>query len=120
MAPRVGCLRFDLLGSAVKTYSFRGALTASVDAAGNVKLGYKGKAVGTLREGRYTTTVTDKAKNAGFFFKQLSKNGGVVTFLTMSNAPFVGTRTASVTLKKGQWVFLASGSGKKTYFVVVG
>jgi hypothetical protein len=110
----------DIVGSALKANPFRGTLTATVDAAGNLKLVYKGKAIGTLKGGRYTTTVTDKSKKAGVFFQLLGKNGGIVKSLTVSNVPFVGKRTTTVTLEKGQWVFLATGGGKKTYFVVVG
>jgi hypothetical protein len=110
----------DLVGSALKTYPLRGALTASVDAAGRPKLVAKGKAVATLKEGRYRTTVTDQSKKAGFFFQLLGKNGGVVRSLTVSNLAFVGKRTATVTLQKGQWVFAASGNGKKRYLIVEG
>jgi hypothetical protein len=116
----------DIVGSAVKASvtPTRGALSASVSAAGTLKLVYKGKAVGgslgSLKGGRYTATVTDASKKAGFVLQQLGKNGVVVKSLTVTNVPFVGKRTATVSLEKGQWVFTPSGSGKKTFFVVVG
>ena len=115
----------DLVGSQVKAdvTPVRGALSASVSPAGALKLVYKGKAVGanlgSLKGGRYTATVADASKKAGFVLQQLGKNGVVVKSLTVTNVPFVGKRTATVSLEKGQWVF-ASGSGKKTFFVVVG
>jgi hypothetical protein len=41
--------------------------------------------------------------------------------LTASGVQFTGKRTATLTLKKGQWNFVAiGGSGKKSFFIVVG
>jgi hypothetical protein len=85
-----------------------------------VRLVANGRTVNTLKEGRYSTTVTDKSKKAGFVFQLMSKNGGVVRSVALTNLPFVGRSTATVTLQKGQWVFAPAGSGKKTYFVVAG
>jgi hypothetical protein len=99
---------------------FRGALTALVDTAGKLKLLFKGKAVGTLKEGRYSASVTDSSKKAGFFLQLLGKNGQVVSSFTASKPAFTGKRTASLTLRKGQWGFMATGGGKKNFFIVVG
>jgi hypothetical protein len=103
-----------------KSYPFRGALTAQVDVAGKVKLLFKGKAVGTLKEGRYSAMVTDSSKRAGLIFQLLGKNGQVVSSLTASKLAFTGKRTASLLLKKGQWGFLPTSSGKRNFFIVVG
>jgi hypothetical protein len=110
----------DIVGSARKTYPFRGTLSASVDAAGKLKLLHNGRSVDSLKEGKYTTRVADRSKNAGFYFKLLNKNGAVVSSVTATTIPFVGNRTTTLTLKKGQWGFTAAGNGKKTLFIVVG
>jgi hypothetical protein len=81
---------------------------------------FNGGSVGSLKEGRYTAKVTDGSRKAGFFFQLLNKNGSVVGTLTASNAPFVGKRTASLTLRKGQWGFVSTSGGKRSLFTVVG
>jgi hypothetical protein len=110
----------DPIGSAVKANPLRGSLSAVVTPTGKVQLLFKGKPVSTLREGRYTATVKDQSKKAGLFLQLLGKSGQVVSSLTASTTPFVGQRTAELTLKKGQWGFLPSSGGKKSYFIVVG
>jgi hypothetical protein len=66
----------DPVGSALKTTNqLRGTLLASVDPAGRPKVTLNGKAIGTLKEGRYRTTVTDSSKTAGLVFNLLDKNG---------------------------------------------
>jgi hypothetical protein len=110
----------DPIGSAVKTNPLRGTLTAIVSSTGKVQLLFKGKPVSTLKEGRYTATVKDQSKKAGLLLQLLGKSGQVVSSLTASSTPFVGRRTAELTLKKGQWGFLPTSSGKKSYFIVVG
>jgi hypothetical protein len=109
----------DPVGSAVKSLPTRGTLTATINAAGKLVLRYNGKPLGTLREGRYKTTVTDGSATAGLFFNLLNKNGVPVSTLTASGVTFTGTRTATLTLKKGQWDFV-TGGGKKSFFIVVG
>jgi hypothetical protein len=110
----------DIVGSALKSNPLRGTITATIDAAGKPTLAYKGKALGTLRGGRYTTTVTDQSKKAGLVFQLLGKSGQPVKSVTASATAFVGKHTTTVTLQKGQWIFTASSGAKKTYFVVVG
>jgi hypothetical protein len=110
----------DLVGSAIKTYAFRGTLTATVDAAGKLRLLFNGRPVGSLKEGRYTTKVTDESRKAGVFFQLLNKSGAVVSTLTASNAPFVGKRSSSLTLRKGQWRFTPTAGGRRSLFAVVG
>jgi hypothetical protein len=110
----------DIVGSAVKTYAFRGTLTATVDAAGKPRLAFNGSSVASLKEGRYTAKVADESRKAGFIFQLLNKNGSVVSTLTASNAPFVGKRTASLTLRKGQWGFASTNGGRRSLFTVVG
>jgi len=111
----------DPVGSAIKsTVSVRGTITASIDKAGKLKLLLNGKDLGTLKEGRYKTTVTDDSKTVGLIFNLLNKNGVPSKTLTATSALYVGKRTTTLTLKKGQWDYVAIGGSKKTYFIVVG
>ena len=105
----------DPVGSALKTTNqLRGTLLASVDSAGKPKVTLNGKAIGTLKEGRYKTTVTDSSKTAGLVFNLLDKNGVPSRSLTASGVQFTGKKTATLTLKKGQWNFVAiGGSGEE-------
>jgi len=110
----------DVVGSAIRSSPLRGALTAGIDAAGKASLAFRGKAPGTLKSGRYTTTVTDESKRSGLVLQLLGKTGKVVKTLTVTGAGFVGKRTKTLTLDKGQWLYAGSGGGKATYFIVVG
>ncbi len=101
----------DVVGSG--RAGLRGALTGKVDAAGRLTLTSGGKAVGTLRAGLYRLTVTDRSKKAGFTVQELKK---VAT--TVTGAAFTGTRSATITLKAGQWFAYPTFVGKKLYFVV--
>ena len=92
----------------------RGTLAATVTAAGAVALTYRGKAVTTLRSGRYTIALTDESRRAGFVVQQLH---GETTRL--STGSFTGKRQSSIALTKGQWSFSASTAGAKTYFIVL-
>jgi hypothetical protein len=91
----------------------RGTLAATVTATGAVALTYQGKAVTTLRAGRYTVAVTDESRRTGFVVRQLH---GATTWL--STGAFTGKRRSSIELTKGQWSFSASPAGTKTYFIV--
>jgi len=109
----------DVVGSAIRSNPLRGTLAGTVDLAGKPKLVFKGKALGTLKGGRYTTTVTDDSKTAGLVLQLLGKTGKVVKTLTVTDAGFVGKRTKTLTLDKGQWLYAGSGGRGKTYFIVV-
>jgi hypothetical protein len=110
----------DIVGSARKPSTLRGTLNASVSEAGKLKLTFNGKPVGSLKEGRYTASVTDESRKAGFVLLFLNKNGLALSSVTAAGVQYTGKRTVSITLRKGQWSFAASGNGKKTYFIVVG
>jgi hypothetical protein len=92
----------------------RGTLTAVVSAADKLSFVFKGKAVATLAAGRYSVHVSDKSHTAGFVLQGLH---GVA--LTVTTAPFVGSRSTSVTLSAGQWVYYPTILGTKTYFIVI-
>jgi hypothetical protein len=91
----------------------RGTLAATVSDSGAVALTDKGKAVTTLRAGRYTIAVTDESRRTGFVVQQLH---GATTWL--STGAFTGKRTRAIDFTKGQWSFSASTAGAKTWFIV--
>jgi hypothetical protein len=92
----------------------RGTLAATVSGTGAVALTDKGKAVTTLRAGRYTIVVIDASRRTGFVVQQTH---GATTWL--STGAFTGKRTRSIDLTKGQWSFSASPAGAKTWFIVL-
>lgn len=105
------------LGSASSTTSpapFVGTLTATVSAAGKLSLTFKGRPVATLKAGRYTVKVTDKAKKAGFIVQGTGQSA-----LTLTGSSFVGTHSATVDLTAGQWFYYPTFVGAKTYFIVI-
>jgi hypothetical protein len=110
----------DIVGSARKPTTLRGTLNASVSAAGKLSLTLNGKPVGSLKEGRYTTTITDASKKAGFIFLFLNKNGLAISSVNATGVKYTGKRTIPISLKKGQWSFVATSGSKKTFFIVVG
>lgn len=100
----------DVVGSQVVPH--RGSLAGSVSATGKLALGFKGKAVGSLKSGGYTITIIDHSQKNGFTLKRVAK---VATPLT--RGPFVGKRTVTLNLTPGQWSFYSPG-GKQSYFIV--
>jgi hypothetical protein len=88
-----------------------GSLAGTVGSNGTLKLTYKGKAVTTLKPGKYTVTVVDTSTHSGFILHGKSS-------IAISPGPFVGKKTLVVDLKTGQWYFASTSGGKKTYFVV--
>jgi uncharacterized protein YbjQ (UPF0145 family) len=102
----------DVVGSGILPY--RGKLAATVSAAGKLALAFKGKSVGKLKAGRYTITVVDQSSSRGFTLQQLRKRAQAMT-----GTALVGTRSRTVTLAAGQWLFFSPG-GAKNYFIVVG
>jgi hypothetical protein len=106
-----GSSQQDLVGSAANP--FRGALDAIVAKSGKLTLSRNGKTVSSLKTGRYTFAVDDESKTTGFTVKQLRGKAVSVT-----NAPFVGSHSATLTLGQGRWFFYW-GAGRKTTFFVV-
>jgi hypothetical protein len=92
----------------------RGTLTGSLSATGKPTLKSKGKAVSTLKAGRYKFAITDRDPEHAFTIQTAQ---GKATGLT--GAAFVGTRSKTVTLKAGQWMY-SSGLGKTYAFRVTG
>ena len=91
----------------------RGALLGLVNATGKLSLTEKGKAVASLKSGRYTLTVTDESSRSGFTIQQSTKSPSTVT-----GVAFVGKKTETLDFKPGQWLFYPSVVGSKSYFIV--
>ncbi len=106
-----GSTQQALVGSEVTAY--RGTLLATVSPAGKASLERAGKAVGSLKAGRYDITVSDRSSRAGFY---LVRRGGAPIGVT--NMPFTGRRGRLVTLAPGPWSFY-SKLGRATSFVVL-
>jgi hypothetical protein len=101
----------DIVGSGV--VPFRGALDAIVFKGGKLSLSRNGKAVASLKTGRWTFAVDDESKAAGFTVKSLRGKPVSVT-----SAAFVGSHSVTVLLKPGRWFFFTSGGKQTTFFVV--
>jgi hypothetical protein len=91
----------------------RGTLEATVSAAGQTKLMFKGKVVTTLKAGRYTLTVLDQSTKSGFIIQETRKAATAA-----SGISFVGKRTVSIEMTAGQWFFYPTFVGAKSYFIV--
>jgi hypothetical protein len=91
----------------------RGALIATVTAAGKATLAFKGKGVTSLKAGKYTVKVTDRAAKAGFSLQEYKKSAKTIT-----TAAFKGKKSLTITLAAGQWVFYPTFVAKKSYFIV--
>jgi len=90
-----GTTQPDLIGSSVLPY--RGRLSASVGARGPSLL-LDGKAVRSLKAGRYAVAVTDTSRAAGF---SLVRAGGRP--VSLSGVRFVGHTSRTIALAAGHW-----------------
>lgn len=88
------------------------ARSSSTRLIGTVGPGYtitlkKGTAkVKTLKAGKYTFVITDKASIHDFTIER--ENGGPKIEKTLTGTSFQGKKTVTVTLKKGSWKFYCS------------
>jgi plastocyanin len=88
------------------------ARSSSTRLIGTVGPGYtislkKGTAkVKTLKAGKYTFVVTDKASIHNFTIER--EKGGPKIEKTLTGTSFQGKKTVTVTLKKGSWKFYCS------------
>jgi hypothetical protein len=92
-----------------------GTIKASVSATGKPALSFGGKAVKTLKKGRYMFTVADHSKKAALIVWPLGRHA-----IMLSGAATIGSSSHSVTLSAGKWFFEAFMSGPRTYFTVTG
>ena len=72
-----------------------------------------GKAVKSLRTGKWTFSVDDESRKAGFDVQALNGKQQMIT-----SAVFVGSHDATVSLKAGRWFFFTPEGVKVTFFVV--
>ena len=90
----------------------RGTLHGIVARSGKSSLRRNGKAVTSLRAGRYTLSVDDQSTKQGFRLQPL--RGKVQTITT---AGYVGWQEVTVEFVSGRWWYFASG-GARTAFTV--
>jgi hypothetical protein len=77
---------------------FRGTVVGTASSLGEVTLTRGGKAVSTLKSGRYKFVIDDTTAHSGFLLDR--PNG---TTLVVTSLAFVGKRTVTVTLNRGHW-----------------
>ncbi|HEX4520717.1 MAG TPA: hypothetical protein VH063_14140 [Gaiellaceae bacterium] len=98
-----GQVATDVVGSAVLAY--RGGLRATIGTTGPLVLRAHGRAVTSIRAGRYDLAVLDRTARSGLMVGKL--HGRAVA---LTGAAFVGTRTERVALTAGTWVLSSSGA----------
>ncbi len=91
----------------------RGALGATVSGIGNVTLTKAGKAVKSLKAGRYTVTIADSTSKDGLALQSLKGNTR-----ELSGVGFTGKKTVTVTLTAGQWSYYGVLGTKNHPFTV--
>ena len=99
-----------LAGSAAAT-----PLAGTVGPGFTITLTKSGKPVKTLKPGSYKITVADKSSSHDFHIFGPGVNNKITT------VPFKGTKSATVTLKKGKYTFQCdphAASGMKSTFTV--
>ncbi len=96
------------IGTPLVTTPFRGSLVGAVSAAGKLTLKQGGKAVTSLKPGRYSLQVTDSSRKAGFIVQEVRKGAKTVSGVTA-----VGKHSATVVLKSGQWFFYGTFVGEE-------
>jgi hypothetical protein len=106
-----GSAQQDIVGSAIPRY--RGKLTATISKAGKATLRLRGRAVGSLKAGRYDIAIDDEASRAGTFVQR-----GALRAVPLTGAAFVGHRTKRLVLKAGKWSFFARPCSKVSFTVV--
>ena len=81
--------------------------------SGALSLKLSGKSVQNLKAGKYTFSIADGSKKAGFNLQQIKSSP-----ITITTTTFTGKKKKTLTLKAGQWFFYPTFVGKKTYFIV--
>jgi hypothetical protein len=100
-------------GSTSSTTKLVGTLKAAVSTSGRPTLTFNGRAVKTLKTGRYTVTVGDHSKKAGLIVWKLGSHA-----ITLSGNVALGSSSHAVIFSTGKWFFEASMAGPKSYFNV--
>jgi hypothetical protein len=91
----------------------RGTLAAAVSSGGKLSLQRNGKAVTALQSGRWTFSVTDRSKTAGFSVQPLHGKAQAIT-----TGAFVGSSKRTIVLQPGRWFFFTAGGVKSAFFVL--
>ena len=81
-------------------------LVGTVGPGYTIHLTSNGKAVKTLKAGKYTFVITDKASIHNFTIER--EKGGPKIEKVLTSTSFQGKKTVTVTLKKGSWKFYCS------------
>jgi hypothetical protein len=102
-----------LAGGSSTPVAVRGTLVGTVSPSGVLTLKLDGKSVTSLKQGRYKVSITDESTKNGFTLQHANQDA-----TTVSAVPFVGKRSATLTLRPGQWLYYPTFVGKKTYFLV--
>ena len=92
---------------------FRGTLHGIVAHNGRLSLRRNGKAVTSLKSGRYTFSVDDQSTKQGFRVEVVKGKAQTIT-----SARYVGWQQVTLSLSPGRWSYFTPG-GAKTAFVVV-
>jgi len=92
-----GTVQQDIVGSA----AIKATLSGSVAPTGLPALKNSGKAVSTLKSGRYRFAISDQSKKASFTLEAV--NGGTVKNLT--TGPFVGRHSVALVLTPDRWMY---------------
>ncbi len=101
------------IGTTLPGAALRGTLVATVKPNGTTTLTKNGKPVQSLTSGRYSFTVRDESGKSGFTVQAIRSDPIILT-----SGAFVGKKSKSLTLNRGQWLFYGTFVGKKTYFLV--
>lgn len=108
---QVGKASTDIVGSGI--VPFRGSLDAIVYRSGKLSLSRNGRNVTSLKTGRYTFSVDDESKAAGFVVQALHKKP-----VTVTTGTFKGNQDVTLTLKPGRWFFYSKAAKKTQFFVI--
>ncbi len=102
----------QLIGSESKQTTLLGTIYGSLTSNGSLKVLLKGKAVSSLKAGRYRFTITDKSPKAGFTV--VLSNGKTKT---ITSSAFVGRHSEFLTLTAGSYAY-STGIGTSHSFKV--
>jgi hypothetical protein len=100
-------------GTSATGASVQAMLHGIVTRSGKLSLRRNGKAVTSLKAGRYTFSVDDQSSKQGFRVQSLAGKAQTIT-----SAGYIGWQELTLTLKAGRWSYFSPG-GAKTSFVVV-
>jgi len=85
----------------------------TITARGKVTLRLDGRAVGSLKAGKYDVVVSDEDARAGFSVRR-----GTHDAVPITSATFVGKKTRRLALAAGKWSFFARGGAPVVLTVV--